>query len=214
MTRLVALLVVAVALLVSPAEAHRLAASNRPPPAGIPISSLTHGQMAVIARNLSAIWALADAQIESDLTLRRLQDYVSLQSFACLWGLVPGSLTDEASPFNECAHAYLAGARALLLHLRDMPRADHAAVSALVGKIEDEMLVNDASLVLCRFSDEAFNTDEIVWPLWRDLLVHPPSLATFTALVLVAGALGGLGVRRSRSSRGDVPEKSHLILPQ
>jgi hypothetical protein len=201
MTRLFAFLVSAFALLASPAEAHRLAAPSGPPPAGIPISSLTHGQMAVIARNFSAIWELADAQIESDLTLRRLQDYVSLQSFACLWGLVPGSLTDEASPFNECAHAYLAGGRALLLHLRDMPRADHAAVNALISKIEDEMLQNDASLVLCRFSDEAFNTDQIVWPLWRDILVHPPSLASFAGLVLIAGILGGLGVRRPRLNR-------------
>ena len=53
------------------------------------------------------------------MTMWRLEDYLSLQSFACLWGLVPGSVTDEASPFNECSHAYLAAARALLLHLRD-----------------------------------------------------------------------------------------------
>jgi hypothetical protein len=40
--------------------------------------------------------------------MTRIENYVNLQSFACLWGLVPGSLKDEGSPFNECAHAYLA----------------------------------------------------------------------------------------------------------
>ena len=67
--------------------------------------------MQVIADNLSAIRDLADRQEPTDLTMRRLQDFVNLQSFACLWGLVPGSLTDERSPFNECAHSYLAALR-------------------------------------------------------------------------------------------------------
>ncbi len=43
--------------------------------------------MAVIADNLSAIRALADAQFPTDPLMRRLQGYVNLQSFACLWGL-------------------------------------------------------------------------------------------------------------------------------
>ena len=74
--------------------------------------------MAVIGDNLSAIRALASARIGFDMTTWRLEDYLNLQSFACLWGIVPGSITDEESPFNECAHAYLAAARALLLQLR------------------------------------------------------------------------------------------------
>ena len=80
--------------------------------------------MQVIAANLPAIRDLAERQDPTDLTMRRLQDFVNLQEFACLWGMVPGSLTDEASPFNECAHSYLAGARALLMHLRQMPGGD------------------------------------------------------------------------------------------
>ena len=38
-----------------------------------------------------------------------------------------GSVTDEASPFNECAHAYLAAAKAVLMAMRAMPREAHAA---------------------------------------------------------------------------------------
>ncbi len=154
MTRL-ALFLVALVCLAAPAQAHRPPASGGPPPTGVVIPSLTHGQMAVIASNLSAIRTLAGNQIAGDMTLWRLEDYLSLQSFACLWGLVPGSIADEASPFNECAHAYLAAARAMLVHLRKMPNADHPAVEALIGRIETEMLMNDASLTLCRIQRRA-----------------------------------------------------------
>jgi hypothetical protein len=125
-TRLLpAALVAALVMLgASPGQAHRIAARDGPPPDGVSIPSLTHGQMTVISNNLSAIRALADARIGFDMTTWRLEDYLSLQSFACLWGVVPGSITDEESPFNECAHAYLAAARALLLHLREAPHAD------------------------------------------------------------------------------------------
>lgn len=145
--------------------------------------------MQVIAANLSAIQDLAKRQDPTDLTMRRLQDFVNLQKFACLWGMVPGSLTDEASPFNECAHSYLAGAQALLLHLRQMPGGDRPGVKALVNKIELEMLSDNASLVLCRYSDEPFNTDEVISPHWSSIPRHLPSLATFAAVLsLLAGA--------------------------
>ena len=124
--------------------------------------------MQVIAANLPAIRDLAERQDPTDLTMRRLQDFVNLQEFACLWGMVPGSLTDEASPFNECAHSYLAGARALLMHLRQMPGGDRRGVDALASRIELEMLSGDASLVLCRYSDEPFNTDEVIAPHWSE----------------------------------------------
>ena len=116
--------------------------------------------MAVIADNLSAIRSLASARAGFDLTTWRLEDYLNLQSFACLWGLVPGSVADEQSPFNECAHAYLAAGRALLLQLAREPEADHKAIDGLIGKIEVEMLADGASLNLCRYSDEPFNTNE------------------------------------------------------
>jgi hypothetical protein len=168
------------------AEAHRTTPVD-PKADGISIPSLTHGQMAVIAGNLSAIRALADAQFPTDPTMRRLQGYVNLQSFACLWGLAPGSLTDEKSPFNECAHAYLAGAQALLLHLKQMP-GDRRAVDGLVAGIEAEMLAHNAALSLCRYSDEPFNTSEILWPRWSDVPFHAPTALSFAAILLVLGA--------------------------
>jgi hypothetical protein len=193
---LVALLMFAAASL--PAWAHR-AASGQPTAAiGISIPSLSHGQMRVIADNLSAIQDLAVRQDPTDLAMRRLQDFVNLQHFACLWGMVPGTLTDESSPFNECAHSYLAGAQALLLHLRQMQGGDRVGVETLIRKIQLEMLSENASLVLCRYSDEPFNTNEVIAPHWTDIPLHPPSLMTFAALALLAG-VAVLPMRRAWS---------------
>ena len=153
--------------------------------------------MQVIADNLPAIEELAARQDPTDLTMRRLQDFVNLQHFACLWGMVPGTLTDEASPFNECAHSYLAGAQALLLHLRQMPGVDRTGVEALVNKIELEMLSTNASLILCRYSDEPFNTNEVIAPHWNEIPFHPPSLATFAAILSLVGA-AVLPMRRAK----------------
>ena len=209
MIRLVAaaLIAVLVALGTSPAQAHRIAASGGPPPDGIAIPSLTHGQMAVISDNLSTIRALAGARVGFDMTTWRLEDYLNLQSFACLWGLVPGSIADEESPFNECAHAYLAAGRALLLQLREAPDADRKAVDALISKIEVEMLVKGASLTLCRYSDEPFNTNQIIYPRWSEVPLHPPT-AALAALVLVViggaawGAWPSRNVRQQREGTG------------
>jgi hypothetical protein len=180
-----ALVTVFVMLGTSPGEAHQISMRSGPPPEGISIPSLTHTQMAVISNNLSAIRALGSARVGFDMMTWRLEDYLNLQSFACLWGIVPGSISDEDSPFNECAHAYLAAARALLLQLRGAPGVDHNTVEALISKIEAEMLANGASLTLCRYSDEPFNTNEVVWPRWSEFPSHPPT-AAFAALVLVA----------------------------
>ncbi len=59
MKRLVALVAALFMLGTWPSHAHRVSACSGPLPGGIAISSLTHGQMAVIADNLSAIRALA-----------------------------------------------------------------------------------------------------------------------------------------------------------
>jgi hypothetical protein len=194
---LIALVLAVVALGTPPAEAHRIPTRSGPPPQGVSIPSLTHGQMAVISDNLSAIRALASARLGYDMTIWRLEDYLNLQSFACLWGLAPGSVADESSPFNECAHAYLAAGRALLLQLRQAPGVDHAAVEALIGKIETEMLVNGASLTLCRYSDEPFNTNEVIWPRWRRIPSHPPTAAfAFAVLATIAGGAWSLWPRR------------------
>ena len=199
---LVALLAALVLLGTSPGEAHRISTHSGPLPEGISIPSLTHGQMAVISDNLSAIRSLASARIGFDMTTWRLEDYLNLQSFACLWGLVPGSIEDEGSPFNECAHAYLAAARALLLQLREVPGANHKAVDTLVSKIEIEMLANGAALTLCRYSDEPFNTNEVIFPRWSEIPSHPPT-AAFAALALVAicGVMWVAWARRRRARK-------------
>ncbi|WP_158812951.1 hypothetical protein [Methylocapsa sp. S129] len=197
--RLGALLLVARALLfvspTAPAWAHHEGSAQAAPTDGISIPSLSHGQMAVIADNRAAILDLAAQQTPTDPVMRRLESFVNLQYFACMWGLAPGSLDDENSPFNECSHAYLAATRALLVHLQDMT-GDRTAVRALVAKIELEMLSNGASLVLCRYSDEPFNIAEVISPHWRDIPSHPPSLMTFAGLAMAMLGCAWLGVRR------------------
>jgi hypothetical protein len=181
-----------------PSEAHRISTHSGPPPQGVSIPSLTHGQMAVIRDNLPAIRALASARLGFDLTTWRLEDYLNLQSFACLWGIAPGSVTDENSPFNECAHAYLAAGRALLLQLAHEQGADHKSIDALISKIEVEMLAEGASMNLCRYSDEPFNTNEVIWPHWSMIPSHPPTAILATAAFAALGvAVWGVWPRRS-----------------
>ncbi|MFC2250338.1 hypothetical protein ACETRX_11995 [Labrys portucalensis] len=182
-------------LLANSAFAHRQASDGDGTGAGIPIPNLTHGQMAVIAANMPDILALADRQTGLDETARRLRAFVDWQYFFCFRGLVPGSLKDEESPFNECSHAYLAGTQALLLKLRQT-RGDRAEVRALVDKVGLDMVRNNASLVLCRFSGEAFNTADVVSPRWSEVPGHPPSLATFGGLAFLIGGAVWLGLRR------------------
>jgi hypothetical protein len=190
----------------SPSHAHRISTRGGPPPVGVSIPSLTHGQMTVISDNLPAIRALASSRVGFDMTTWRLEDYLNLQSFACLWGVVPRSITDEDSPFNECAHAYLAAGRALLLQLRAAPGVDHNAVEALIGKIEVEMLADGASLNLCRYSDEPFNTNEIIWPHWGMAPFHPPTLAAFGAIFALFAAPAIWLARRDE--KAGVPQPS------
>ena len=195
-----AILAALVILSASPSQAHRISTRDGPPPEGISIPSLTHGQMAVIADNLSAIRALASARTGFDLTTWRLEDYMNLQSFACFWGIVPGSIADEESPFNECAHAYLAAGRALLLQLAQEAGADHKAIDALIGKIEVEMLADGASMNLCRYSDEPFNTNEVIWPHWGEIPFHPRTAALAAAAFFAIG-VAAWGVRPRRHVR-------------
>jgi hypothetical protein len=184
-------LAAALALLLSaqavPAAAHHRNADKTAAAGAILIPSLSHGQMAVIASNKAAILDLADRQLHSDSTVKRLLNFVNIQFSVCLWGLVPGSLTDEGSPFNECTHAYLAATKALLMQMQ-ISTSDAKPVSALAEKIELEMLSDSASLVLCRYSGEPFNTAEIVYPNWKAALFHPSSLLAFLSLALMAAS--------------------------
>src|SRR6185369_1941067 len=182
----IASLILWLGLAMTPAAAHRATIGSGD---GLPIPSLTHGQMAVIATNRGAILDLADRQVFQDETFYRLRNFIDLQYLHCFWGLVPGS-GDEESPFNECSHAYLSATQALLLHMREM-KGDQSATRALIKKIEFEMLLNNASLVLCRYSDEPFNTADVIEPHWPELFSHWPSLVSLTGagLSLLAALL-------------------------
>jgi len=67
------------------------------------------------------------------------------------------------------------------LQLAHEPGADHKPIDALISKVEVEMLADGASLNLCRYSDEPFNTNEMIWPHWRMIPFHAPTLAAFAA---------------------------------
>lgn len=185
-------------LLAAPASAHRRVAPDAVAARGLAIPNLTHGQMAVMAAFAPAVRALAGDQGRTDETFRRLANFAALQRTYCLWLLMPGSVSDEASPFNACAHAYLATLRALLLHMQDMPERRPAA-RALAAEIEREMVRHEASLNLCRYSAEDFNTAEVIMPKWRDVPAHGPSLLTLAgtlALGMGACGLGAMALRR------------------
>lgn len=154
---------------------------------GVAIPAITHGEMLVVARYRGEILDLAARQPRTDPTMRRLAGFVSLQHFACLWGLVPGSLTDETSPFNECSHADVAGARALLAHMVGMP-GDQSAARSLVTRIETELASDPASNALCSNSNEAFDSGIIIWPDWQLVPAHLPTVLTFFVLIVLAAA--------------------------
>ncbi|MBN9216990.1 MAG: hypothetical protein J0I79_03455 [Mesorhizobium sp.] len=158
---------------------------------GVQIPSLTHGQMAVIARYRSDILALASEQTETDLTFRRLVNYGNIQYTYCLWGVVPGSTSDEQSPFNECSHAYLSATKAILEHMKTMPGSKQAA-QQLISEIDADMVLSGASWVLCQFSGEQFSTGKVIEPQWRGVLFHWPSFLTFSGATVVA--FGGVFV--------------------
>jgi hypothetical protein len=138
--------------------------------------------MAVIARYRGDILDLAQRQTVTGPTFRRLYNHGNLQFTYCLWGLMPGSLGDEDSPFNECSHAYLATAKALLTHMAAMPSAERSA-KALISDIDTEMVRSGASWILCQYSGEAFSTGAVVKPRWRDMFFHLPSVAVLLASI-------------------------------
>lgn len=157
--------------------------------AGIPIPSLTHGEMALIAPYYRRIIAVAEDVPNTDETFRRLLNFAQIQRAYCLWGIMPGSVSDEESPFNECSHAYLAAAKAVLLQMRIM-NGDRGSVEDLVSDIDAILVRNNLSLVLCKFSGESFNTADLVRPRPADIVVHGKSLMTvLSALMAIGGGL-------------------------
>ncbi|AYG64750.1 MULTISPECIES: hypothetical protein [unclassified Rhizobium] len=165
--------------------------------AGIPIPSLTHGEMAVIAPYYGRIVSLAESASDTDETFRRLLNFAQIQRAYCLWGMMPGSVSDEESPFNECSHAYLAAVKAVLLQMRTM-KEEKTAVGDIVSDIDTALVRNNLSLILCKFSGESFNTADLIRPKPADIMLHAGSLMTILAAGLAAIAGLWLAARALR----------------
>lgn len=176
--RLVALILSLFLLGTVDAFAHR---SDRPRDlSGIPITSITHGEMAIIDRHIGDIFAVAGKVRNADQTFLTLLRYGQLQYADCLWGLVPASISDEESPFNECSHAYLATAKEVLLKMKDMPGVQVEA-GEIASRISYEAALEGAAFVGCIYSGEGFNTADRVRPHWHDVPFHPPTLLALAA---------------------------------
>lgn len=170
---------------------------------GLSIPFVTHGEMAILASYRTRILALGSLGSYDDRDLHKLMVFAKAQHARCLWNLVPGTLSDEASPFNECAHADLAGTKAVLLRARDVPRLN-ARANVLISEIEHAMILSGATLIGCAYSNSSFNTAEIVGPHWRSVPEHWPSFVSLSSITVALGGFGmagALGLRR-RTKQG------------
>ena len=185
--RFAALTLLFLAVVTADALAHRTDGPRNE--TGIPITAITHGEMAIIDRHVSDIFALSGSVRNADQNFLTLSRYAQLQYADCLWGLVPTSISDEESPFNECSHAYLAAAKEVLLKMRDMPAVAREA-NEITSRISYEAALEGAVFVGCIYSGEGFNTADRVRPQWHDVPFHPPTLLTlagaFSFLPLMA----------------------------
>ncbi|NNU51568.1 hypothetical protein G9X68_31310 [Rhizobium sp. WYCCWR 11279] len=154
--------------------------------AGLNIPQISHGEMAVMSDYRGRIIDLASRAVETNEPFRRVLNYAEIQYAYCLWGRVPGSVTDEESPFNECAHAYLAATKAVLLSMREMPR-EAAAAGEIISAVDADMARRGLALISCRFSGAAFNTADIVEPRWSGIPFHAASMASLTGLASLFG---------------------------
>lgn len=177
----IALLMLFMLSIPTPSSAHHQKAGGGAA-IGMAIPSVAHGE--VLAEYRAQILDLAAKQPRTDITLRRLAGFVEMQYFVCFWGLVPGSLSDEESPFNECSHAYVAGAHALLTHMAEMP-GDQSAARALAARIEAKLASDPMSGTLCSNSTKDFDIGVIVKPNWQLIATHPPTVLALTAALVV-----------------------------
>ncbi|MBX5164112.1 MULTISPECIES: hypothetical protein [unclassified Rhizobium] len=170
---------------------------------GLDIPEISHGEMAVISDYRGEIIGLASRATDTNELFRRVLNYAEIQYSYCLWGRMPGSVSDEESPFNECAHAYLAAAKAVLLEMREMPR-EAVAANEIISAVDADMVRRSLALITCRFSGEAFNTADVVKPRWSKVPFHPASMASLTGLAalfaLVTFALGRFLRPKAQSS--------------
>lgn len=166
---------------------------------GIAIPEISHGEMIVMAEYRDRIIDLAAHATDTNEPFRRVLNYARIQYAYCLWGKMPGGITDEASPFNECSHAYLAATKAVLFAMRGMQR-EAEAVGNVISAVDAEMVLRGLALITCQFSGEAFNTADIIRPEWSAIPYHPASLAALTGLVAFFAA-GFLGLQRIGGNR-------------
>ncbi|MCY1227592.1 hypothetical protein D9M68_260760 [compost metagenome] len=180
----IALLALGLVSLPSRVDAHTMAdnGQDKGTPNGIAIAPIAHSDMEVLAAYRPEIIALAERQTQTDERFRRLLNFSKIQYTYCLWGIVPGALSDEESDFNACSHAYLASAWALLQHMQEMPSARKEAVP--LRHSVDAALAAVPAVSLCASSDEIFHTDRIIVP--------PGAYAAaggLSGLLLLAGVL-------------------------
>jgi hypothetical protein len=186
---------IALLQLCSVAEAHRRSSSG--PHSGIAIAEISHGEMIMIAEYRDRIIDLAARATDTTEPFRRVLNYAQIQHAYCLWGKMPGGVTDEASPFNKCSHAYLAATKAVLLSMRSMG-GEAAEAEAIVSDIDAGMVLRGLALITCEFSGEAFNTADIVRPVWKDVPLHLASMAALTGLAVAFSAAAYCGRRLLR----------------
>lgn len=163
------------------------AGTNAGAPQGLAIPSVTHGEMRILAHYHAPIIALAERQLATDGRFRRLLNHATLQYAYCLWGVVPGAVSDEDNAFNGCSHAYLASDLALLREMELMPAARSDA-GALLQAIEKDRSVLQRDII-CRLSAETFNTATLVSPAWAELacpeLIRPVSFISLAIFGVV-----------------------------
>ena len=189
----------ALLLLIGLSSGQALAHSNRivVDQSGVAIPFVTHGEMAVLADFSGRITALAQSVKQPDNDFRRLVRYEGLQRAACVWGLMPASISDEESPFNECSHAYLAASKELLFRMRTIDSVSTEA-SALVSEIDAIVTAKGAAFIGCLYSGEGFNTAELLRPHWIHLTSHLPSLASVLGFFVLPPGIAALGSRLIR----------------
>jgi hypothetical protein len=55
--------------------------------------------------------------------------------------------------------------------------------------------------MLCRYSDEPFNTNEVIWPHWSEIPFHAPTLAALGAVAMIASPAIWLARRDGKAGR-------------
>jgi hypothetical protein len=160
---------------------------------GVEIPEILHGQKAVFDAHRAEVLALAAEVAPDDATVRELSSYVADQYRAAWFGLMPGAMESDASPFHLPTHGYLAGTRALMLHLEKpeilalMAKTDQERVKALGKEISaDLMAAGTMSMEVCAESATAFNTTQPVAPNW-DLAYQDTATKVVIMLLIAAG---------------------------